>query len=124
MKVWMYVLIALAVCLVVGALIGVILAINKKKRIKESEKKVEEKIQTSASHLSTLFGGKDNILEITSRGSRVSVTLKDMNIVDKDAIMKELDSCMFMGNRIVFIIGSKSADFEKLLSENIEKQSK
>lgn len=118
----MYVLIALAVCLVIGALISVIFIINKKKKIKESEKKVEEKIQTSASHLSTLFGGKENILEITSRGSRVSITLKDMNTVDKEAIMKELDSCMFMGNRIVFVIGSRSGDFEKLLSENIEKQ--
>lgn len=123
MKAWMYVLIALAACLVIGALISVIFIINKKKRIKESEKKVEEKIQTSASHLSTLFGGKENILEITSRGSRVSITLKDMNTVDKEAIMKELDSCMFMGNRIVFVIGSRSGDFEKLLSENIEKQS-
>ncbi len=122
MEPWMiYTIVAVSAVIVVLVLLFVILKIRKNIRIKESNKKADEKIEESASHLSLLFGGKDNIKGISSKGSRVSVEVVDPTKLEKDAITKELDSVMFMGNKIVFIIGSKSEEFEKLLNENVEK---
>ncbi len=122
MEPWMiYTIVAVSAVIVVLVLLFVILKVRKNIRIKESNKKADEKIEESASHLSLLFGGKDNIKGISSKGSRVSVEVVDSSKLEKDAITKELDSVMFMGNKIVFIIGSKSEKFEKLLNENVEK---
>lgn len=124
MKPWMYALIAVLAVLVVLAVVLIVLKVVKNKRIRESERKADQKIEESASHLSLLFGGKENIKQISSRGSRVSLEVLDTSKIEKEAITKELDSVMFMGNKIVFIIGSKSEEFERLLNENIDKQSK
>ena len=124
MKPWMYALIVVLAVLVVLAVVLIVLKVVKNKRIKESERKADAKIEESASHLSLLFGGKENIKQISSRGSRVSLEVVDTSKIEKEAITKELDSVMFMGNKIVFIIGSKSEEFERLLSENIDNQSK
>ncbi len=123
MKTWMYIVIAAIAAVVVLALVLVLCKVRKNRKIQESERKADQKMEESASHLSLLFGGKENIKEISSRGSRVSLQVIDMDKIDKDAITKELDSVMFMGNKIVFVIGSKSEEFEKLLNENIDKQS-
>ena len=88
---------------------------------KKQDRKVEEKVKTSAKELSDKFGGRDNIAEITQRGSRVIVSVKDPLKVDKGDIAKTLDSVMFMDKKIVFVIGTKSEQFKKLLEENVGK---
>lgn len=122
MEKWMYIVIAVVAAIVVLVAVFIVCKVIKNKRIKESERKADQKMEESASHLSLLFGGKENIKEISSRGSRVSLQVIDMDRIDKENITKELDSVMFMGNKIVFVIGSKSEEFEKLLNENIDKQ--
>lgn len=92
-----------------------------KNKIKASEKEVEEKVKTSASSLAPCFGGNDNIKEITQRGSRVTVLVNDPEKVDKEKINATLSSVMYMGNKVVFVIGSKSEEFKKLLEENVDK---
>ena len=119
---WYFIFLIVAGSLVLGCLLLVlILKIRRNQKIKESEAAVNEKVESTASHLSTCFGGNDNIVEIKQSGSRVNVTLKDPSKVDKTAIDKELNSVMYMGNKVVFVIGSKSEDFSRLLQENIEK---
>ncbi len=122
MEPWMiYTIVSACVVILLVVLLFVVLKVRKNIRIKESNRKADEKIEESASHLSLLFGGKENIKGISSKGSRVSVEVLDPSKLEKDEITKELDSVMFMGNKIVFIIGSKSEEFEKLLNENVEK---
>ncbi len=95
---------------------------NRKKKL--SEEACNQKVEESAGKLSTCFGGKDNILSISQKGSRVSVNVKDIHLVNQDEINKELSSVMFMNNKVVFVIGSKSEEFSKLLKENIDKVEK
>lgn len=108
---------------ILGALIlgtALYLAIRHFQRKKQDEE-VEEKVKTSAKEISDKFGGRENIVEITQRGSRVIVAVKDPLRVDKDEIAATLDSVMFMDKKIVFVIGTKSEQFKKLLEENVGK---
>jgi phosphotransferase system IIB component len=124
MQTWLIAVIAAAAVLLLLVIILVVLKINKNHRIKASEVAVNEKVKETASTLSTSFGGNENIQEITTRGSRVTVMVKDPAKVDKETIGKNLDSVMYMGNKVVFIIGEKSEEFQKLLSQNINRQTK
>ena len=117
-------IIVIAIVLVAAAVIIIVLISRKQAKIKASEKAVDEKVKSSASTLSLCFGGNDNIKEITQRGSRVSVLVNDMSKVDKTKIDATLNSVMYMGNKVVFVIGSKSEEFSKLLEENVAKQKK
>ena len=92
-----------------------------KMRKRHEDQKIEEKVKTSAKELSDKFGGRENIVEIVQKGSRVIVTVKDPVAVDKDEISRSLDSVMFMSNKIVFVIGTKSEQFKALLEENVGK---
>lgn len=121
---WEFIVILAAIILGTALIVFLIVKITHHIKVKNSEKAVDQKIESTASLLSTSFGGKDNIKEITTRGSRVTVLLNDPSKVDKQTIDKNLSSVMYMGNKIVFIIGEKSEDFEKMLSENIDKLSK
>ncbi len=121
MEWYIILIIVLGVIALLGVIIYIILKTKRNKQIKEADEAVDLKVETSASHLSTCFGGNDNIVEIKQSGSRVNVLVADPAKVDKEAIDKELSSVMYMGNKIVFIIGSKSEDFSRLLQENIEK---
>lgn len=121
MEWYIILIIVLGVIALLGVIVYITLKTKRNKQIKEADEAVEQKVETSASHLSTCFGGNDNIVEIKQSGSRVNVLVKDPAKVDKEAIDKELSSVMYMGNKIVFIIGSKSEDFSRLLQENIEK---
>jgi phosphotransferase system IIB component len=122
---WARILIlVVAIVLVAVAIVIIILISRKQAKIKASEKAFDEKIKSSASTLSLCFGGNDNIKEISQRGSRVSVLVDDMSKVDKTKIDTTLNSVMYMGNKVVFIIGSKSEEFSKLLEENVAKQKK
>ena len=121
MEWYIILIIVLAAILVVGAAVFIILKINKNNKIKKSEEEVNQKVEESASHLALCFGGNDNIVEITQTGSRVTVLLEDPSKVNKEEIAKELSSVMYMGKKVVFVIGSKSEDFSRLLQENINK---
>lgn len=122
--VWIIVIAVAASLVLLALLCFIIMKINRRKQIEASENAAAEKVRSAASHLSSLFGGNENILQISSKGSRVTVTVKDPSAVEKKEIDKTLDSVMYMGNKVVFIIGEKSEEFQKLLSENIDKQKK
>ena len=91
-------------------------------KIRKSDEEANERVKQSAGNLSTCFGGNDNIVSISQQGSRVTVLLKNPELIDKEAISKELSSVMYMGSKVVFVIGSKSEEFSRLLKENIDKQ--
>ncbi len=114
--------IVIAIVVVVAVVVVlIVLHLNKKKKIAESEKKADEKIKSSAAEVSDKFGGRDNIKDISSKGSRVTVRVIDAEKVDKKAITETLEQVMFMGEKVVFVIGSKSEEFKQLLEENVDK---
>lgn len=119
-------IVVIVICCVLIIALGIIIAfkVSKNKKIRLSEEKANQKVEEAASHLSLCFGGNDNIESVSQKGSRVTILVKDMSLVEKTKIDEELSSVMYMGNKIVFVIGSKSEDFSKLLKENIEKTTK
>ena len=121
MEAWQIALIV--VFSILGALLlgTAIFFVVDKMRKRHKDQKIEEKVKTSAKELSDKFGGRENIVEIVQKGSRVIVTVKDPVAVDKDEISRSLDSVMFMSNKIVFVIGTKSEQFKALLEENVGK---
>ena len=118
-------LIILIVALVILAILAIILTIYilHKKKVRDSNRKADEIVHDSAIKVSDKFGGSENIVEVSYKGSRVVVLVKDPTLVDKKSISETLEQVMFMGNKVVFVIGSKSEYFKQLLEENIDKKS-
>lgn len=112
-----YIFGGVAAVVLIALIIFLVLHFIKKKKIEESEREVSKKVDDVTSSLSSLFGGNDNIEEIKKMGSRVTVLIKDIEKVNKEEIQKQFDSVMFMGNKIVFVIGSMSEEFSALLKE-------
>lgn len=109
---------SVAAALLIGT--GLFFLIHHLKR-KKNEQIVEEKVKTSAKTIADKFGGRDNILEIVQRGSRVVVTVKDPLLVHQKEIQEVVESVMFMSNKIVLVIGTKSEQFKDLLEDSVGK---
>lgn len=109
-------------CVVAVALIGLaVFLLASRLTKKKAERKVEDQVKTSARSIADKFGGRENILEIVQRGSRVVVTVKDPTAVDQKEIEKTVDSVLFMSNKVVLVIGTKSEQFKELLQESVGK---
>lgn len=99
---WQY-LIILFVLVVISL---VIVKLNKKNFTFEINKLVQ--------HL----GGKDNILDTEANMSRFKVTLKDVTLVDKDAIQKlGAKGIVEIDNQLKIIFGPNARTLKKYISE-------
>lgn len=115
--------ILIPLCLIIIAVLTIyFIKQNKKKKKENVEKKIDNEIKEVTSSLKDKFGGKDNIIEISSKGSRVTVIVKDISLINKEEINKTFDNVMFMSNKIVFLIGSDSEKFKQLLEDNVSKE--
>ena len=56
------------------------------------------------------FGGKDNIISISAIGSRINLTLKDKEIIDREKL-KELGvkSVLVMSNKVTLVVEAAEA---------------
>ena len=64
------------------------------------------------------LGGKDNILDTEINMSRFKVTLKDVSIVDKDAIQKlGAKGIVEIDNQLKIIFGPNARNLKKYISE-------
>lgn len=62
------------------------------------------------------LGGKDNILDVEVNMSRMKVTLKDMEIVDKDGIQKlGARGIVEVDNQLKIIFGANSKELKKYI---------
>ena len=62
------------------------------------------------------LGGKDNILDVEVNKSRLKVTLKDMEIVDKDGIQKlGARGIVEVDNQLKIIFGANSKELKKYI---------
>jgi len=99
---WQYLIIVFA--LLVISLI--IVKLNKKNFTFEINKLVQ------------YLGGKDNILDTEINMSRFKVTLKDVSIVDKDAIQKlGAKGIVEIDNQLKIIFGPNARSLKKYISE-------
>ncbi|MDD7735258.1 MAG: hypothetical protein SOW55_03315 [Bacilli bacterium] len=100
-------LLAILVCLIA---IVIILLVKKTKKKDDS---------SFFSQITSYFGGKDNILEATSKGSRLSLVLKDYSLVNDEELKKiGVTSSIKMTNKITFVIGDKAKSIEEYINEN------
>ncbi len=119
MELWQILLIVFSALVLVLIIILLVLHIRKSNKIKASNLKVKEQVRASADALADKFGGNDNIVKISSSGSRVTVLLKEKDKIDKAGIEKEFSNVMYMGDKVVFVIGTESAEFSKLLQNRL-----
>ena len=64
------------------------------------------------------LGGKDNILDTEINMSRLKVTLKDVSLVDKEAIQKlGAKGIVEIDNQVKIILGPNSKALKKYISE-------
>ena len=100
--IWQYILIAFVLFII--SLI--IVKLNKKNFSMEINKLVQ------------YLGGKDNILDTEVNMSRLKVTLKDVSIVDKNAIEKlGAKGIVEIDNQLKIIFGTDAVKLKKYISE-------
>lgn len=100
--IWQYIIIAF-VLLIISL---VIVKLNKKNFNMELNKLVQ------------YLGGKDNILDTEVNMSRLKVTLKDVSIVDKNAIEKlGAKGIVEIDNQLKIIFGPEAVKLKKYISE-------
>ena len=77
---------------------------------KNKSKKDDSKISKDESKWQTAIGGKDNINEITAVGSRLTLNLKNNDLINKEAL-KELgvSNILTMSEKIILVV-EDSAD--------------
>ena len=81
----------------------------------QQEKKVVVNNEVAQNFLQ-LLGGKDNIISVTYEHSRLKVELKNIKIVQLDAIKSLGASGVFIaGNKLQAVIGSNAGELENAL---------
>lgn len=97
--------IAVAVVALIAITILLILYFNKKK--KEGKGKIKD--NTASSDWLIALGGKENIIESTANGSRLSIKLNDQSKIDKDKL-KELgvSNIVIMSDKVTLVLEDKA----------------
>lgn len=104
-------LLAIVVCLIA---IVVILIVKKCKNKKTDSSIYDELIEC--------FGGIDNIVSATARESRLSLVLKNYDLVNNELLNeKGVSSSIRMSNKITFVIGTQAKDIEAYINSLIQK---
>lgn len=79
-------------------------------------KKKDFKIEINK--LVSYLGGKDNILKYEANKSRFTVTVKDTNLVNKDAIQKMgARGIVEIDNELKIILGENATQLKKFIDE-------
>ena len=93
------------ILLIVGICIGILLLSLVVVFILLKKKKANNKVEEYPNLLSAL-GGKDNLVSITVKGSRVNVEIKDKKLVDKDTIKEEVDTIVVSSKKVTMVAGN------------------
>ena len=63
------------------------------------------------------LGGRENILQVQARGSRLTLVLKDYNIIDESKLKERgVSSIIKMSEKITLVIGQESKELETLIN--------
>ncbi len=95
-------------------IIGVIILIILLAVLKAGKKDAHLELNKLVEYL----GGKDNIIATETNMSRFKVTLKDVSVVDKEAIQKlGAKGIVEIDNQLKIILGSESHQLKKYIDE-------
>lgn len=119
---WYMILIYVVVVLGLVGLITYLCIHFSKGKIKNREEKKESEVYVQkTSQVAQIFGGKENIISIEIRGSRVVVNVKTTNGIDPKKLDEEgLKGSIIMGQKVMFPVGSQAEEFAKDLKNKID----
>lgn len=119
---WYMILIYVVVVLgLVGFITYLCIHFSKEKIKNREEKKESEVYVQKTSQVAQIFGGKENIISIEIRGSRVVVNVKTTNGIDPKKLDEEgLKGSIIMGQKVMFPVGSQAEEFAKDLKNKID----
>lgn len=110
-------LVLVSICLVIS-----VLFFSKKSKLKKVEAESKEVINNLYTLVIELCGGKENIIDVNSVGSRVSILVDDSAKINKEGFKEnDVKDVIFMSNKIVILIGSDAADFAEGIKDAIKK---
>lgn len=113
-----YVILAIAI---IGLSIFLYFHFSKGKKEAKEEQKQSEVYVEKTSEVAKLFGGKENIISIEIRGSRVVVNCHSTKDIKPQELDKEgLKGSIIMGNKVFFAVGSKAEEFASELKKKID----
>ena len=73
---------------------------------KESKKNKDKNINSTCDEIILNLGGKENIVEMTARGSRLSIVLKDNSLLNIDALKNiGVEGVIVMTSKVTLVIG-------------------
>ena len=73
---------------------------------KESKKNKDKHINSTYDEIILNLGGKENIVEMTARGSRLSIVLKDNSLLNIDALKNiGVEGVIVMTSKVTLVIG-------------------
>ena len=73
---------------------------------KESKKNKDKNINSTYDEIILNLGGKENIVEMTARGSRLSIVLKDNSLLKIDALKNiGVEGVIVMTSKVTLVIG-------------------
>lgn len=94
--------------------------VKKNKRMKESINNKEEIKGSINEGIISALGGKENIKDVNLNRSRVVVSLKDINLANKDELDKlKLSDAIFMSDKIYFTLGESAEEIYNSLKEKL-----
>lgn len=110
---WIIDHLVLCICLlaIVVSLISIVVILLKKKigKVKNISSSLQEYVD--------IFGGIDNIIEVKARESRLSLVLKDYDLINKEKLEeKGITSSIKMTNKITYVIGSLALEIEEYIN--------
>lgn len=119
---WYMILIYVIVVLGLVGLITYLCIHFSKGKIKNREEKKESEVYVQkTSQVAQIFGGKENIISIEIRGSRVVVNVKTTSGIDPKKLDEEgLKGSIIMGQKVMFPVGSQAEEFAKDLKNKID----
>ncbi len=111
----MWIAIAFASLILTALLVLFFIAFKKKGKSEASSK---SKIETTLNNGSFLLalGGEDNILSFSNNGSRLSIELKNYDLIDENKLNEMgVNSIIKMSNKVVLVIKNNMSTFVDIL---------
>ena len=100
---------------VIAIVVATIIIIFVIKNRKKGPTKIED--NTASSDWLEALGGKDNILEVTANGSRLTTKLQDQNLVDKEKLKTlGVTNIVTMSDKLILVVEDKA----ELIKEKLQ----
>lgn len=101
------------VLLIIATIIGVTKRIKMASKYKKNNAYVDEGLRNN---LIEAFGKQENIIEVEVEMSRLTVTVKDIDLVNPDSLKENgANGVLLMGNKVKCSFGDKAEEISKLL---------